>query len=56
MEGRIQKLCLAGIRTQRRILRVERTFMAPEYESTSRKEVITSKAARLSVLISSQET
>jgi len=37
----IQKLCLAGIRTQRRVLRVERIFMAPEFESTSRKDAIT---------------
>jgi len=39
MKGRIQKLCLAS--TQRRALRVERTFMTPEYESTSRKDAMT---------------
>jgi len=39
MEGRIQKLCLAG--TQKRVLRVERIFMALEYGSMSGKVAIT---------------
>jgi len=36
MEGRIQKMCLAGTRTEARA--ASRTFMAPEYRSTSRKD------------------
>jgi len=40
MEKRIQKLCFAG--TQRHVLLSERTFMALEYESTSRKAAIMS--------------
>jgi len=38
MEGRIQKLCVSQVHAQRRVLRIERTFMGPEYGSTSRKD------------------
>jgi len=38
MEGRIQ-YCISQVHAQRRVLQVERTFMAPEYES--RKDAMT---------------
>jgi len=55
MEGRIQKLYLAGTRTEARVARIKRTFMTLEYESMSRKDALTPffKSA-IVVLISSQ--
>jgi len=50
--------CISQVHAQWRVLRVERIFMAPEYESTSRKNAITlfPRAVRSLVLISSQGT
>jgi len=40
MEGVVQKLFLVYIHAQRRALWVERSFMIPEYRSTSWRDII----------------